>query len=102
MAWRDLPPVLLGDVRAAGVPIRASCPHCQHSALISTDRFGHLPDTLELPALGHMGIRCTDCGRRNGISIGADPVPWVQHLKRTGQWHRLPFYGAMIPEDDQG
>lgn len=97
MPRKDLPPVLLGELRRAGVPVFVKCPCFR---MVSIDPASiPLPDDADMNRVGH-ALKCTVCGRSGGISASPEPAPWVRHLRRTGERDRLPWYAAMIRDHD--
>lgn len=98
----DLPPILLSEVRAAGLSLEVTCGHpdCRHRAVIDAGALALL-GTLDLNAVGHR-MSCTRCGRRRGNDVRPNARGWVRHLRATGQTERLPFFAAMMPETDEG
>jgi hypothetical protein len=97
---RDLlPPILLGELRALGFPLFLSCPVCNHSGEVAIEAFDSFPDELEVHDIGH-AVRCTKCGGRGGASANPKGRLWVAHLRQTGQRHRLPYWTAMLREEE--
>lgn len=95
-----LPPILLGEVREAelAVSIRCSALNCFHVAEFAAEAIA-LPAGLDMNEVGRR-LRCTQCGRRGGNNVYPDPRGWVRHLRATGQRQRLPWFAAMMPEDE--
>ena len=97
MSRDQLPPVLLGEVRALRFPISLSCPVCNHSGEVAVEAFNGLPDELDVHDIGH-AVRCTKCGRRGGASAHPRSRLWVAHLRQTGQRRRLPYWTPFMSE----
>lgn len=92
-----LPPIFLGEVRAAGARLSASCPVCRHTSWLDPAVLVQ-PDDIGLIELGRL-LRCGGCGRRGGCGAVPEVEPWVRWLRRTRQISRLPWNQAFIPED---
>src|SRR3954451_21122936 len=99
MSRDPLPPVLLGEVRALGFPICLSCPVCNHSGEVAIEAFEGFPDDLDVHDIGH-AVRCTKCRRLGGASAHPRSRLWVAHLRQSGQRHRLPYWSAMMREEE--
>lgn len=97
MPRKDLPPVLLGELRQAGVPVFVKCP-CFRMVTIEATALP-LPDDADMSRLGH-ALKCTVCGRSGGITATPEPKPWVLYLRRTGQRDRMPWYAPMIRDQE--
>ena len=87
--------IFLGEIRRAGVDLWVRCPSCGHDAMIAATKIRH-PDTVRLAQLADV-FHCTHCNRRGGQGVQPEPKAWVQHLRRTGQYHRLPYWAPMMP-----
>ena len=92
----ELPPILLGELKRANIPIDVTCPLCRHTATLDPNDLP-LPDSFNMSAVGH-SMRCTKCTRRGGINVYPVPKAWVRHLRATGQKHRVPWFGTMMSE----
>lgn len=94
-----LPPILLSEVREAGLVLMVGCGHpsCFHKAEIPASQIA-LPGSLDMNEVGHR-LRCTACGRRGGNNVYPDPRGWVRHLRATGQRERLPWFAVMMPDE---
>jgi hypothetical protein len=90
----DLPPITLGDLRPAAIPVIVRCPTCKRSAtLAATDL--PLPDTADMTTVANR-LRCEGCGRRGGMSAAPSMEPWIRYLRETGQTDRLPWCSAFF------
>ena len=97
MARPALPPILLGELRQAGIGIGVRCPICNASSDMSAAEID-LPDDADMDRLSR-ALRCLRCGRKGGISAYPEPARWVRHLRKTGQRDRLPWFTPKIGDD---
>lgn len=95
----DLPPVRLGELRKANVPLAVSCPLCSHRANVDPIRVRG-PDSLDIKELTSR-FRCQKCLRHGGMSVTAETKPWVWHLRRTRQFFRIPAMARMIRDEGE-
>ena len=95
----DLPPVRLGELRKASVPLAVSCPVCSHRANVDPTRVRG-PDNLDIKELTSC-FRCQKCLRRGGMSVSPESKPWVWHLRRTRQFHRISPMMKMIRDEGE-
>lgn len=89
----ELPPVLLGEVRAAGIEVEAYCALCMHRAVIPAEKLAAMPDDTVLDTLARR-TRCTGCNRTGGHGVVPAPQAWIAYLRKTGQDHRLPYWAC--------
>lgn len=92
----QLPPILLGEAKAASPTIIAECPVCRHKVELPSATFSQA-DTTPLAEISRR-MRCTGCRRLGGVTLHPIPRDWVRYLRQTGQGERLPFYAAMMPD----
>lgn len=92
-------PILLGELRAAGIGITLRCVLCPRSAEMDPK---DLPDGDDVSLRELVDYaRCTGCGsRRGGLGISPDWPAWIRHLRRTGQHGRLPWFACFTPEEE--
>lgn len=98
MGRPELPPVLLGELRSAGIDIMAKCGLCGRISMIAPGDLV-LPDDADMSRVAR-ALKCTECGRAGGNGAHPEPAPWVRYLRRTGQRHREPWYAPMIRDQD--
>jgi hypothetical protein len=94
MGREPIPPILLGEVREAGLALSVRCPICKHETEVRAADLA-LPDHLDMDACGHR-LRCTDCGRRGGHTVYPDPAGWMRWVRKNGWRHREPWFAPMI------
>src|SRR4051794_24658067 len=97
MGRPQLPPILLGELRRAGVAVTVIGPICKRAAEMSP-HVVRLPDTTDMNTLGH-AMRCTGCNRKGGPRATPFPRQWVRYLRATGQRHREPWYAPMMSDE---
>lgn len=96
----NLPPVLVGELRAARVPIFVHCPSCSRSSLIDP-ALHSFPDDADLARLSR-ALKCEGCGRKGGISAVPDSASWIRYLRASGQTDRLPWHAPFVRGGEEG
>lgn len=94
MGRDPVPPILLGEVRDAGLTLSATCPRCRHTVELAATALP-LPPDLDMDQVGHR-LRCSGCGRRGGHTVYPDPAGWVRYVRAQGWRQREPWFAPMI------
>lgn len=92
------PPILMGEVRAAGAMLGGHCPICPRTFTMDPNALS-LPDDADMARVS-AALKCTGCGRRGGIDVGPHSEPWIKWLRRTGQRERVPWNGAFVRDEE--
>ena len=93
--WREEPPpITLAEMREVGLDLDFGCVLCPYSAEVPMARFEALPGETTLHELAQRA-RCTKGNHQGGVGVHpSDWEVWFDHLERTGQTGRIPYWGS--------